>query len=127
MEPNTGSGGRTAKHSAHLRRIQSFPSGKHQQFALVRCKGVQAEPHDNALRVGRLLSEFKAAKFLGQANGNLVPPTDSTTVVGKDETGRYVEPKKPGFAGGDVIEPPPGDLEGLGDNVRGIIARGRSA
>ena len=106
--------------------LETLPTDQHEELAVV-----VAETAEGGLRVqgvGVALVDQAGedrAKLRSDPVDQLVTAPDASCVVGDHATGRRVAPKQLELAGGDVLEPPPDDREGLRDDVCRIFGRSR--
>ena len=116
---------RDAERLRGLGRRQLLPADQHQELAVRLGHFRQRLEQRRSLR--RLVGRELLAKLVPQPLGEAVAAARAATVVGEDEAGGAVEPEARLPVERHLAEAPPGDQEGLGDDVGRVIGIGGAA
>jgi hypothetical protein len=122
MQSDARSCGRTLENLSDLRSAQAIPAGEHEKFAIIVIQGLEAKLHDHGLLVEGVNAGKVLIELLSQPGHEVVSALKPPTVIGQDISSSHEEPQETRVAVWDFLEPPPSDLERLGDNIRSVLS-----
>ena len=128
VQADAGGVAGTAEDDGDLAGVEAFPAGQREDLAVGVAEAAERGRHP--FQAGRRVAVVRLGRQFGpEPHAQRGAALLAAALVGEHPPGDPVQPRPGGLPGRNVVDPPPGGEEGLGDDVGGVfgVAGRRSA